>query len=236
MCVDPSEPSGAEQRGDLAGRRGISTSSVRRDKQHQWFTDALRERHTSALLMWNQGKCFLMAAKYVAEGKPRERGSFDHPAQFLACHGIELVLKSFLRAKGSRLAKLRREIGHSLIEALDRCIATGMEKPVPEIDRILEFAEAAHTSHEFRYGHVYHPLHIDVADLLRTGSWALESTAFAVAQSHGDNSAKVLPRMRTDAKALLAAPRRKLDPALIDRTARDAGSGIEIVGAHEAKA
>src|SRR5262245_29644966 len=113
------------------------------------ITDQQREHHTPPMLMWNQSLSFLKSAAYVDAGPQRERGLFDSPAQFLACHGLELALKSYLRAKGYGLRKLRRKVSHSLIEALDRCISKGLDKPPQDVAHILEFADEAHTLHEF---------------------------------------------------------------------------------------
>jgi HEPN domain-containing protein len=82
--------------------------------------NVLRERHTSAVLMYGQAMEFLESAKRLA--------SNDTPALFLACHGLELALKSYLRAKGAPLTKLRA-IRHSIIAALNDCVAQGLVTP-----------------------------------------------------------------------------------------------------------
>ena len=49
------------------------------------------------------------------------------PAFYLAKHGIELTLKSFLRFKGVSVEELRREFGHDLKRALQKARELGLD-------------------------------------------------------------------------------------------------------------
>lgn len=49
------------------------------------------------------------------------------PAYYLAKHGIELILKSFLRFKGVSVEELRREFGHDLKRTLQKARELGLD-------------------------------------------------------------------------------------------------------------
>ena len=92
----------------------------------------------------------------------------------LAAHGIELALKSFLRAKGYTLDKLRA-LGHSLRAAVRDCKKHGMTPPsVDDWDRI-NFLSEAHANHEWRYAHTDRPPHMEREDWISVAEWALRA-------------------------------------------------------------
>lgn len=158
--------------------------------------DSILERHTSAVRMWNDARDFLRAAKTL--------GAETLPGLYCGCHGIELALKSYLRAHNTHLRDLRR-LKHSLLDALDKAVAAGLDPPSVDVQAILEFLDEAHTAHEFRYGHTYHPPRLDLAHLMLAGSWALGAVVPAVCRSQGvtDETVPVIRRMRGDAAMLL---------------------------------
>jgi hypothetical protein len=103
----------------------------------------------------------------------------------LAAHGIELALKSFLRANGYTLNRLRG-LGHSLTAAVKDCKALGMAQPsADDWDRI-EFLSEAHVNLEWRYAHTDRPPHMEWRDWISVAGWALRSAIPAVAENSAE--------------------------------------------------
>jgi hypothetical protein len=147
---------------------------------------AAREASTPPLLLWNEALRFAAGAGVLsAAGRaPHEPLYYRCQALYLACHGIELALKSHLRAKEFSLRRLIN-IGHSLTKALERSIGTGMEPPPAEILHRIRFLSAAHEEHVFRYAHLHRPPHMDRADWIVVTTWSLRTAIPAVALSSG---------------------------------------------------
>jgi hypothetical protein len=61
-------------------------------------TESDHESHTAPMSMGQQAKHFLQAARKIGDGLP---------ATFLGCHGMELALKSHLRARGMKIEELK---------------------------------------------------------------------------------------------------------------------------------
>jgi hypothetical protein len=160
------------------------------------ITESDRETHTGPMFMWQQAKDFLLAARKLGDGLP---------ATFLGCHGIELALKSYLRAHGMKIAELQR-INHSLLRGLNQCVQRGMDEPPSDVWRVFDRANQVHVAEEHRYGHTYHPRLIATHYLLSAGRWSLGAAATAVAeveQTPATDPAPLLSRMRKEAAALL---------------------------------
>ena len=156
-----------------------------------------REGHTPAMLLWQTGSQFLHAA--------RKLGTDHSPACYVACHGIELSLKSHLRARGFTLDALR-DIGHSILRAQEAATLNGMEAAPDVVNQIFKIAEDVHAAHEFRYPHLFHPTLIQCTLLIRAGGWALIAAAPAVAlstHSGGASGDALLKRMRKIADDLV---------------------------------
>ena len=157
-------------------------------------SDATQEQHTPAIVMYRQAMEFLESAKRL--------DSNDTPALFLACHGLELALKAYLRAKGARLSQLRA-IRHSIIAALNDCVAQGLASPPQVVADILTIVEWPHASYAYRYWSTYRQVIIDRRLLLRAGAWASCAVLPAVAQSAGlDPESVGYRKMQRAAKAL----------------------------------
>jgi hypothetical protein len=134
-----------------------------------------REASTSAFMLWSYGLQFLNAS--------RKLGTNHLPALYLACHGIELGLKSHLRANGYSLHQLIL-IRHSVSEALSHAQRAGMRKPPARVSAVLEFVEEVHRDHEYRYPHAL-VQGIEARYLILGGGWALRAAAPAVSRTPG---------------------------------------------------
>jgi hypothetical protein len=145
---------------------------------------ANREGHTPAILLWTDALSFIDAAHQLTrfDVPPLDSEKMRHrtPRLYLATHGIELAMKSHLRANGSTLRQLTG-LGHSLTKTLAACLSTDMEAPSEQRHRALEFLSVAHERHEFRYGHTDHPPHMDHRNWINVALWALRAAIPAVA-------------------------------------------------------
>ena len=90
---------------------------------------------TTGMGLWTDSKQMLSAAKLVLANPGMSTSS---PVYYLICHGIEVGLKAFLRAKGLTLSELRN-IGHNLDHALGTAITLGFEDlcPLSAQDKII---------------------------------------------------------------------------------------------------
>jgi hypothetical protein len=159
-------------------------------------TETDRESRTAPMFIWQQAKDFLQAAREIGDGLP---------ATFLGCHGIELALKSHLRARGMKIEELRR-INHSLLRGLNQCIQRGMDEPPSDVWRVFDRANKVHVTDEHSYGHTHHPRLIATHYLLLAGRWSLVASATAVAEVENTlatDPAPLLSRLREEAAALL---------------------------------
>jgi hypothetical protein len=141
-----------------------------------------REAHTDSMLVWQEACQFLGAACEIP--------NYRTPRLHLAAHGIELALKSHLRANGYTLEQLR-QVGHSLAKCLDHCKALGMAAPSDDDLHRLFFLSEAHVDHEWRYAHTDRPPHMEWADWIIVAEWALRAAIPAVARDSADDSSKV---------------------------------------------
>ena len=103
---------------------------------------------TTATGLWNFAKAYIIAADHVAKLKL----SFSDPAYFLYAHGIELVLKAFLRAHDASLEELQR-LDHNLPALLACARSWGLnEGPFADANKLLvERLYEYNRHHEFRY-------------------------------------------------------------------------------------
>jgi hypothetical protein len=150
-----------------------------------------REAHTSCMLMWQEAAGFVKAAGEIPH--------YRTPRLHLATHGIELALKSHLRANGYTLDQLRA-LGHSLLKSLTRCKRLGFELPsMDNMDR-LRLLSKAHAAHEWRYAHTDRPPHMEWGDWVLVADWALSAAIPAVGRATVDDVRKIPNferRMRT---------------------------------------
>ena len=141
-----------------------------------------REAHTDSMLMWHEATTFIAAAVAIPH--------YRTPRLHLAAHGIELALKSHLRATGYTLDQLQR-IRHSLVTALNRCVALGMVEPSDDDRHRLRFLSDAHANHEWRYAHTDKPPHMDWSDWISVAAWSLRAAIPAVATNTAKHSTEV---------------------------------------------
>jgi hypothetical protein len=88
------------------------------------------DSRTSAKGLWKDGEAMLDAAVVLiqwAGSNDREQMRLSMPTYFLLGHGIEVTLKSVLRAHGSSLEELRRDLGHNLERAANRVVKLNID-------------------------------------------------------------------------------------------------------------
>ena len=96
-------------------------------------------------------RSYLRAADVVARGIKGGVDAVDlrMPENFLLGHACELALKSVLISKGYDEAELKA-IGHSLMRAIDRCVAEKITID-PEFAKYCEIMDGAHAKYQTRY-------------------------------------------------------------------------------------
>jgi len=131
---------------------------------------------TSPLALWRYAHEYLCASRNLCQ--PIRILCVESQAPFLvAAQGIEFALKAFLRARGDSMAVLHSEVGHSLINALQRSEANGL-LPIPEPCRaaISELAPF-HQDGQFVYRAIPGDTFADVGPLVEAGVWILDRIA-----------------------------------------------------------
>jgi hypothetical protein len=86
---------------------------------------------TTARGLWKDGEAVLDAAVVLiqwAGSNNAEQMRLFMPTYFLLGHGIEVVLKSVLRAHGSSLEELRKDLGHNLERAANRVVKLNIDR------------------------------------------------------------------------------------------------------------
>jgi len=102
---------------------------------------------------WKRAKEFLNAGDLVM-AQSQSQLSRSMVAYYLYCHGLELALKAFLRAKGVKTEKLKRVHGHDLRKVLGRCDRLGLREFVdmkPEQRGALEQVAPSYVAKTFEY-------------------------------------------------------------------------------------
>jgi hypothetical protein len=134
--------------------------------------------------MWSEARSFIEAADALSTRKHRT-------AQLhLVAHGIELALKSHLRAKGYTLNRLIN-LGHDPRRVAKECTRLGMQGPSEQVQAHLNFLSKAHESQEFRYAHTKGPRHMDRPDWIIVTDWAVRAAIPAVAECTAPNALAV---------------------------------------------
>jgi hypothetical protein len=134
--------------------------------------------------MWTEGLLYLEAARTLTPSDKNHH--FRSPTLQLAAHGIELALKSFLRAHKYSLHELQK-LGHELVAIAAVCEAQGMTPLGDSVDRVFfEFMSDAHVDQEFRYVHLDRPAHVHCDDWNLYAKWALNAAIEAVASTEKD--------------------------------------------------
>jgi hypothetical protein len=107
--------------------------------------------------MFNFAESFLDAGRHLARAcdKGELRLRFDSPIYYLYSHALELMLKSFLRAKGHSAELLAsRKFGHKLTVLWQECLKAGLTTEANNgafIEAMIEILHPLATDYELRY-------------------------------------------------------------------------------------
>ncbi|MDA1046820.1 MAG: hypothetical protein O3A82_07825 [Verrucomicrobia bacterium] len=119
------------------------------------YLDVMEER-VKPFGLWRYGRDFLDAGEKIKDPRKPDH-LLDHhaptTAYYLVSHSIELLLKSYLRAKGKNLKELRK-IGHNLVEAISQCEAEGIQDLVEiteETKAEIALLNQTYASKDFEY-------------------------------------------------------------------------------------
>ena len=137
-------------------------------------------QRTAALAFWRYAHDYLRAAQTF--GSQHKVASADsHVPYHVAAQGLEFALKAYLRAKDVSPSALRLEVGHSLVEAMNRCVALGLP-PLPANAReAIEAIAPYHQQDRFQYFACDHDEFPRLDPLVLAGLWILEHAAEDVA-------------------------------------------------------
>jgi hypothetical protein len=92
------------------------------------LTEENKESRTTAIGLARYAYEFIDAAMLVEHNDPTLANISPIPAYFLALHGIELTLKSYLRHKGLTVNELcSREYGHKLLACYEKARELGLD-------------------------------------------------------------------------------------------------------------
>jgi hypothetical protein len=108
------------------------------------------------IALFLSGESFLISARHLdaaVEAKAL-RLRFEMPIYYLYSHAVELVLKSFLRAKGLTADNLKDRFGHGLVRLYGACRERGLIlNPIAAaiVDDMVAMLADLGRNHEFRY-------------------------------------------------------------------------------------
>lgn len=108
------------------------------------------DSRTTAMGLWTDAKDMLAAAKLLQQN---ESQIILHPLYYLLGHGLEEVLKAFVRAKGATLPCLK-SMGHDLELARDWANTSGLAEYYTlskEDNQALQMLNPYYKSKEFEY-------------------------------------------------------------------------------------
>jgi len=94
------------------------------------------------------GEKFREAAKILNQ---HYRNAPDWPTFLLACQGLELYLKAFLRAKSMSLDDLKNKIGHDLQLAYKRSKDLGLWKVAEVDEEMITLLNQVYKERDFQY-------------------------------------------------------------------------------------
>jgi len=98
--------------------------------------------------LFNRAQEYLSAFEYLTE-RGNER-KFPYASFFLLAHAIELLLKSYLAAKGVPKKELKSKFSHKLCLARDECERL-LVPDVPELKLLIERLNDMNEDYDFRY-------------------------------------------------------------------------------------
>jgi hypothetical protein len=162
-------------------------------------------QRTTALAFWRYAHDYLRVARALAD-QHKVNCAESQVVFLLAAQGLEFALKSFLRAKGFTPDRLRGEVGHSLIDALEHSTSLGLS-PLPEPCRacIAELA-SHHQQRQFAYFDGEPDAFADVRPFVATGIQILDRIVPDVVADYVDHhapptsppAAEFIQRLRAD--------------------------------------
>jgi hypothetical protein len=92
-------------------------------------------------------EAYLKAAQKLDQS---DDGLASAPQYYLACHSIELILKSFILIHGGTEAEVRK-IRHDLLGAWERATELGLRPTDERTGQIVNILAPYHLDHSFRY-------------------------------------------------------------------------------------
>jgi hypothetical protein len=133
-------------------------------------------KRTSPLALWRYAHEYLCASRNLCQ-QIRVQCIESQAPYHVAAQGIEFALKAFLRARGESMGVLGAEVGHSLMNALQRSEAHGLP-PMPAPWRIA-IADVApfHQDGQFVYRAMPEGAFTEVGPLVDAGVWILDRIA-----------------------------------------------------------
>ncbi len=164
---------------------------------------------TTALGLWRYAGTYLKAARTLDDADPNPWFA-SHVSYQCACQGIELAFKSYLRAKGFSLKKLRK-VGHSLGSCMEAAKAQGMRPPSAQAAAAIAMIDRYYKEHQFRYIVTGMKQYPSLGDLLKAGAAILNVAASDVASAMNPDDAGLAKattrRMKLDVSATFGATR-----------------------------
>jgi hypothetical protein len=166
------------------------------------------ERRCAPLALWRYAHEYLRSSRHLCAEISVRCGESQVPYH-MAAQGIEFALKAMLRARGASMAELDREVGHSLVTALERCEALGMPSPPPPWRAAILQVAPCHRDDGFVHLPLARDAFPDIVPLVDAGVWILDWIAPEVvehftlhlADAGSPAASQFLQRMRADLSA-----------------------------------
>jgi hypothetical protein len=133
-------------------------------------------KRTSPLALWRYAHEYLCASRNLSQ-VIKIRCSESQAAYHVAAEGIEFALKAFLRARGDSMTLLQREVGHSLLGALERSEKEGLPRVPPAVRQTITELAPFLQNDQFVYRTMPDDGFCDVEELVHAGMWILDCIA-----------------------------------------------------------
>jgi hypothetical protein len=94
---------------------------------------------------------FLIAAQVLERSRSKRKIPFT-PKYHLVCHAIELILKSYILARGGTKKELMHvNMRHNLLSLFERAIELDLAPKDRRVGQLIQMLEPYHSEHRFRY-------------------------------------------------------------------------------------
>jgi hypothetical protein len=171
------------------------------------------EARTSPLAFWRYAHDHLRIARELSR-KHRIPCIDSQVAYHVGGQGVEFALKSFLRSRGMTVARMRAEIGHSLLKALGHCEAQGLPLLPPGRRAAIVQVAAYHQDTHFLYRLAPEGEFPEIDPVVDAGVYILDCIAPEVAEhfvvNHGGTATPTVEafvgRLRADLSATAGDP------------------------------